>query len=78
MQEILVTPGEVPEFVAAVTKVETTMLLALCSPDIEMCQLVTECIGLFLEGFRQLDPHVSDPSKTGLPMFRNGPISTLR
>ncbi len=63
-----------PEFVAAVTKVETAVLVTLCSPDIETCQLVTQSIGLFLESFRRIDPNVSDPSKTVLPFFRNGPV----
>lgn len=73
-QEILLPPSETPEIIAAVTKVEATLLLSLCTPDIEMCQLATQCIGLCLEGFRHLDPNVSDPAKTVLPMFRNGPI----
>ncbi|RYP13921.1 hypothetical protein DL767_010513 [Monosporascus sp. MG133] len=71
LKELLMVPAEMPEFMASVRKVETTLLLSLCSPDIELCQLVTMSMGLFIQGFRDLDPHRSDPSKTAIPMFRN-------
>ncbi|RYP71987.1 hypothetical protein DL771_004456 [Monosporascus sp. 5C6A] len=71
LKELLLVPAEMPEFMASVRKVETTLLFSLCSPDIELCQLVTMTMGLFIQGFRHLDPHRSDPSKTAIPMFRN-------
>ncbi|RYP11554.1 hypothetical protein DL765_007743 [Monosporascus sp. GIB2] len=71
LKELLFVPAEMPEFMASVRKAETTLLVSLCSPDIELCQLVTMSMGLFLQGFRDLDPHRSDPSKTAIPMFRN-------
>ena len=68
------SPSDMPEFVTSVTRAETTMLLTLCSPDIETCQLVSSCIGLLMESFRYLDPNSADPLKTALPIFRNSAV----
>ena len=67
-------PGEMPEFVTSSVRAETTMLLSLCSPDVDTCQLVASCLGLLLESFRHVEPNAGDPLKTGLPIFRNGAV----
>ncbi|KAL5596495.1 uncharacterized protein BROUX77_007179 [Berkeleyomyces rouxiae] len=41
--------NKVPEVEAAASQIETTLLLLLCAVDINVCQLVTSCIALFLQ-----------------------------
>lgn len=55
---------------AAATKLETLFLVSLCSADIETCQLVTSCIGVFLEECRIVDT----ASKSSSTLLRNGDI----
>lgn len=38
-----------PELAAAASRLEMAFLAALCSPDLEICQLITKCIGYCLE-----------------------------
>lgn len=62
-----------PERAAASTKLETLLLVSLCSPDIETCQLVTSCVGLFREECRVIDT----AAKSGKPssaLLRNEEI----
>ncbi|KAL1897570.1 Ras GTPase activating protein ira2 [Ceratocystis pirilliformis] len=40
---------DIPEMATAASQIETTLLLLLCAVDINVCQLVTSCIGLFLQ-----------------------------
>ncbi|KAI0020415.1 GTPase [Xylariomycetidae sp. FL0641] len=40
---------DVPERLMVYTKTETTLLMSLCSPEIETCQMVTSCLGIFNE-----------------------------
>ncbi len=55
------------------TKLETTFLVSLCSADIEVCQLVTSCIGIFLEECRIIDA-ASETAKSSLTILRNGDV----
>lgn len=61
---------DIPERTSACTKLETAFLVALCSTDIALCQLVTRCISLFCEESRLVDgsPH---PSKVLAPTLKN-------
>ena len=72
-KQISELPEEVPERTAASTKLETLFLVSLCSADIETCQLVTSCIGLFLEECRVVDT-VSKGAKYSPALLRNGEI----
>lgn len=55
------------------TKLETLFLVSLCSADIEVCQLVTSCIAIFLEECRIIDS-ASEAVKSSLTVLRNGEI----
>src|SRR5947207_15297105 len=61
---------DVPERVAACTKLETAFLVSLCSTDISTCQLVTKCISLFCEEAHVVDG-ASASSKALMPTLRN-------
>lgn len=52
------------------TRLETLFLVSMCSPDLAMCQLVTSCIGIFLEECRITDAG-SDASKCSHFWARN-------
>ncbi|KAK4662632.1 Ras GTPase activating protein ira2 [Podospora pseudopauciseta] len=64
---------DVPERTAASTKLETLFLLSLCSADIEICQIVTSCIGTFLEECRLIDTTPAT-AKSSLTLLRNGEV----
>ncbi|EJT70411.1 hypothetical protein GGTG_11435 [Gaeumannomyces tritici R3-111a-1] len=64
---------DVPERTAAYTRLETALLVSLCSADIDMCQLVTSCFGRFLEECRVIDVG-SEANKPSLPLLRNGEV----
>ncbi|KAI0182148.1 GTPase [Hypoxylon sp. FL1284] len=73
IQELSVVSEDIPERIATSTRLETLFLTSLCSADIDTCQLVTSCIGLFNEECRILDSTV-DASKTASLLLRNGEI----
>ncbi|KAI5862275.1 GTPase [Durotheca rogersii] len=73
IQELSVVTEDVPERTAASTKLETLFLISLCSPDIETCQLVTACMGLFNEECRLLDSKAG-VAKTANLLLRNSEI----
>ncbi|KAK2628011.1 hypothetical protein QTJ16_002657 [Diplocarpon rosae] len=62
--------GDMPERLAACTKLETALLINLCSTNISVCQLVTKCISLFCEEARLLDG-TSGANKALPPTLRN-------
>lgn len=64
---------DIPERIATSTRLETLFLTSLCSADIDTCQLVTSCIGLFNEECRILDSTV-DAGKTANLLLRNGEV----
>ncbi|KAH8677702.1 GTPase-activator protein for ras-like GTPase [Xylariales sp. PMI_506] len=68
VNELSDAPRDIPERIAASTKLETLFLVSLCSADIETCQLVTSCFGLFAE--ECTIAAASDGSKTA-PILRN-------
>lgn len=57
----------------ASTKLETLLLVSLCSADIEICQIVTSCVGAFLDECRIIDT-ASEAVKSSLTLLRNGDI----
>ncbi|KAK4165082.1 putative inhibitory regulator protein IRA1/2, partial [Cladorrhinum sp. PSN259] len=61
------------ERTAASTKLETLFLVSLCSADIEICQIVTSCIGTFLAECRLIDTTPAT-AKSSLTLLRNGEI----
>ncbi|KAH8888166.1 hypothetical protein GQ53DRAFT_871677 [Thozetella sp. PMI_491] len=64
---------DAPERTAVSTKLETLFLVSLCSADIEVCQLVTSCIGVFLEECRLVDS-TPETVKSPLTVLRNGDV----
>ncbi|KAL2018057.1 hypothetical protein VTK56DRAFT_1323 [Thermocarpiscus australiensis] len=67
------TSDDIPERTAASTKLETLFLVSLCSADIEACQMVTSCIGTFLDECRLIDTAPAT-AKSSLTLLRNGEI----
>nr|CAD21515.1 related to NEUROFIBROMIN [Neurospora crassa] len=65
---------DIPERTAAATKLETLFLVSLCSAEIEVCQIVTSCIGSFLEECRIIDAAACSASKPSLALLRNADI----
>lgn len=61
---------DVPERALACTKIETAFLVALCSTDISLCQLVTRCISLLCEESRIVDGP-TNLTKPLVPTLRN-------
>lgn len=64
---------EIGERTACSVKLETLFLVSLCSADIETCQLVTSCIGMFLEECRIIDT-ASKGAKSSSTLLRNGDV----
>ncbi|KAK0635111.1 hypothetical protein B0T17DRAFT_515391 [Bombardia bombarda] len=65
---------DIPERTAASTKLETLFLVSICSADIEVCQIVTSCVGTFLEECRIIDAASETTNKSSLALLRNGEI----
>ncbi|KAK3397174.1 putative RasGAP group protein [Sordaria brevicollis] len=65
---------DIPLRVAAATKLETLFLVSLCSAEIEVCQIVTSCIGIVLEECRILDAATTSESKPCLTLLRNADV----
>ncbi|KAK3386913.1 hypothetical protein B0H63DRAFT_468596 [Podospora didyma] len=64
---------DVAERTAASTNLETLLLVSLCSADIEICQIVTSCVGAFLDECQIIDT-ASEASKSSLTLLRNADI----
>lgn len=56
------------------TRLETLLLVSLCSANIETLQLVIKCCGLFLEECRIIETASSATAKSALVLLRNGPV----
>ncbi|GKT86824.1 neurofibromin [Colletotrichum tofieldiae] len=72
-QELADMPDGVPEVEGASFRLETTLLVSLCSADVETCQTVTACIGLFYEENNLVDI-ASDAAKGFATLLRNGDV----
>ncbi|KAK3315246.1 hypothetical protein B0H66DRAFT_337826 [Apodospora peruviana] len=64
---------DIPERTAASTKLETLLLVSLCSADIDVCQIVTSCVGSFLDECKIIDAS-PETTKSSLTLLRNGDI----
>ncbi|KAK6226218.1 gtpase-activator protein for ras-like gtpase [Colletotrichum tabaci] len=73
LRELSDIPEGVPEIEAASSRLETTLLVSLCSADVETCQTVTACIGLFFEENSLVDV-ASDAAKGFATLLRNGEV----
>ena len=72
-QELGQTSDDIPERTHASSKLETLFLVSLCSADMEACQMVTSCIGTFLDECRLIDTAPA-AAKSSLTLLRNGEI----
>ncbi|KAH7134832.1 hypothetical protein B0J13DRAFT_597650 [Dactylonectria estremocensis] len=73
MPELAEIPEETPDVVSASSKLETTLLISLCSANIDTCQLVTSCIGLFFQECSIVDKH-AESAKSSASVLRNGEV----
>lgn len=73
IRELSELSEEIPERTATSIKLETLFLVSLCSADVDTCQLVTSCTGLFLEECRIIDT-ASGSAKSSSSLLRNGDI----
>ncbi|KAL6412878.1 neurofibromin 1, partial [Ilyonectria robusta] len=73
MPELAEIPAETSDVVSASSKLETTLLISLCSANIDTCQLVTSCIGLFFQECSIVDKH-AESAKSSASVLRNGEI----
>ncbi|SPO00484.1 related to neurofibromin [Cephalotrichum gorgonifer] len=64
---------ESPELAAAASELEMALLVSLCSADLEICQLVTTCIGYFIEECSAIEK-ASTASKPVTGLLRNSAV----
>lgn len=73
VQELSEIPEDASIVPTASSKLETTLLISLCSANIETCQLVTSCIGLFLKECSIVDKH-AESAKSSTSVLRNAEV----
>ncbi|KAH6603383.1 hypothetical protein Trco_008158 [Trichoderma cornu-damae] len=73
LQELTRVSDELANMVAASSRLETVLLVSLCSADIDVCQLVTSCIGLFLAEC-SCTSEFAESVKSSASVLRNGDI----
>lgn len=66
-------PHNISEVVSASSKLETTLLVSLCSSNSETCQRVASCVGTFLEECSIVDKQV-ESAKASASLLRNGDV----
>ncbi|CAJ2511131.1 Uu.00g067560.m01.CDS01 [Anthostomella pinea] len=71
--ELCMLTEDVPELRACARKVETVLLLSLCSPDMELCQHTTAALGLWNELWRAMES-VTELAKVATKQLRNSDI----
>lgn len=74
IKEMCNLPEEVPERAAVSTQLETLLLVSLCSANIETCQRVIDCFGLFFEECRIIEAASSATAKSALILLRNAEV----
>lgn len=74
LSELANLPEEIPERAAINTRLETLLLVSLCSANIETCQLVISCFGLFFEESHIVETASSSTAKPALSLLRNGDV----
>ncbi|KAK8107613.1 neurofibromin 1 [Apiospora kogelbergensis] len=73
IKELSEVLDEIPERTALTAKLETLFLVSLNSADIDTCQLVTSCIGLFNDECRIVDSTLEN-TKATVPLLRNSDV----
>ncbi|KAM0278007.1 hypothetical protein ACHAO9_012333, partial [Fusarium lateritium] len=68
--ELAKVPDDAADVINASSKLETTLLISLCSASITTCQLVTSCTGLFLQECSIVDKQV-ESAKSSASVLRN-------
>ncbi|KAG8413742.1 Ras GTPase activating protein ira2 [Metarhizium acridum] len=63
-------PMNVPDIHLAASKLETTLLISICSPNIAVCQLATVCIGLLVDECTHVGEY-TDSAKLLSSTYRN-------
>ncbi|EMT73082.1 Neurofibromin [Fusarium odoratissimum] len=71
--ELAKVPEDAPDVINASSKLETTLLISLCSASITTCQLVTSCTGLFIQECSIVDKHV-ESAKSSASVLRNAEV----
>lgn len=71
--ELSQIPGDIPDVVTASSRLETMLLVSLCSANVETCRLVTSCIGAFLQECNIVNKYV-EAAKSSASVLRNGDI----
>ena len=71
--ELSEIPEGISEVVQASSKLETILLVSLCSADADTCQLVTSCISIFLQECAIVDKN-AESAKASASVLRNGDI----
>ncbi|KAI0484610.1 GTPase [Xylariaceae sp. FL0804] len=73
-QELASYEGDVPEHNHTLIEVEKTLLISLCSPDIETCQLATSCIGAWNEATMMLMSATAQDKFSSLLLPKNNEV----
>ncbi|TQV91339.1 ras GTPase activator [Cordyceps javanica] len=63
-------PGCTPDSVASTSKLETALLVSLCFPGIEHCEIAASCLNIFVEECRWVDSH-SESAESRSAFLRN-------
>ncbi|KAB5585388.1 hypothetical protein GE09DRAFT_24575 [Coniochaeta sp. 2T2.1] len=71
--ELCELADEIPERISASARLETLLLVSLCSADLQICQLVTSCIGVFLAESRLVDS-ASEATRSAATLLRNSDV----
>ncbi|KAH8601379.1 hypothetical protein B0O99DRAFT_681402 [Bisporella sp. PMI_857] len=66
ISELLANDDDIPEKVIASAKLQTALLVSLCSTDISTCQLVTRSIGMLCEEARLSEERTLKPATSTL------------
>lgn len=74
IKDISNLPEEIPERAAVSTRLETLLLVSLCSANIETCQRVIDCFWLFFEECRIIETASSATAKSTVVPLRNGEV----
>ncbi|KAF4457831.1 hypothetical protein F53441_306, partial [Fusarium austroafricanum] len=71
--ELAKVPEDAADVISASSKLETTLLISLCSASITTCQLVTSCTALFIQECSIIDKHV-ETAKSPVSVLRNAEV----
>ncbi|KAJ3498532.1 hypothetical protein NLG97_g1046 [Lecanicillium saksenae] len=63
-------PSDISNAVSSTSKLETALLVSLCSPGIEDCEIAASCLSILVEECRWVDSH-SETAKSCSAILRN-------